>query len=97
MSKKRQADMPTRAKVREEVLRRDRECQAHGRTPVKCGIWSTDVHELLRGANRQAAWLNPDLCRGVCRSCHSWITEHPTEARDLGLALRTGDDVPDRW
>ena len=94
MSKKRRASIPTRNQVRTTVLQRDRECQGQNLTPVNCERWSTDVHELKRGANRARCWLDPDRCIGLCATCHRWVTMNPTEARTLGLALRTGDPFP---
>ena len=92
VSAKRRKLAPTRAAVVAEVLARDGQCRGRGLTPVWCTIRSTDCHELYRGANRQTAWLNPDLCVGLCRTCHDWVTTNPEKARPLGLALRTGDE-----
>lgn len=94
-SKKRRADLPERAKVRAAVLARDRECRGRGLTPVACTVWSSDVHELKRGANRASCWLDPARCIGLCRTCHDWVTDQPKLARPLGLALRTGDPFPE--
>jgi hypothetical protein len=90
-SKKTIAEMPERARVRDEVLRRDR---GKGLTPVDCQTHACEVHELKRGANRRECYLDPAKCVGLCRPCHTYVTEHPTEAREMGLALRTGDPFP---
>ena len=94
VSDRRAAQLDERARVRDIVLRRDLRCRGYGLTPVRCDIWSTDCHELKRGAWRADCWLDPARCVGVCRPCHRWITEHPEEARPLGLALRSGDPYP---
>lgn len=94
ISDRRAAQLDERARVRDLVLRRDMRCRGYGLTPVRCGIWSTDCHELKRGAWRADCWLDPARCVGVCRTCHRWITEHPERARPLGLALRSGDPYP---
>lgn len=87
-------EMPERARVRQIVLARDRICRGNGLTPVDCHGNATEVHELKRGANRRECYLDSDKCVGLCRPCHQWVTEHPAEARPLGLALRTGDPFP---
>lgn len=94
-SRKTIAAAPTRAAVVAEVLRRDRECRGRGLTPVECQVWSTDCHELKRGAWRRECWLDPDRCIGLCRACHDWVTGNPMAARPLGLALRSGDPFPE--
>ena len=81
VSKKRAAQSSERDECRRTVLARDRLCRAG------CGRPSCDVHELGRGAYRSSCWLNPDLCLGMCRECHRWVTDHPTEAQERGLAL----------
>jgi hypothetical protein len=81
VSKKRSAQQDARAECRRIVLGRDRMCRGD------CGRPATEVHELGRGAYRQSCWLNPELCLGLCRECHQWVTEHPLEAQDRGLAL----------
>jgi hypothetical protein len=93
-SKKTLAEMPERARVRDAVLARDRICRGRGLTPVDCTTHSSDVHELKRGANRRECYLDPAKCIGLCRTCHTFVTEHPAEARLLGLALRSGDPFP---
>jgi hypothetical protein len=87
VSTKRTAQQPERDACRSAVLARDRTCRGRGLTPVECGVTPTDVHELGRGAYRASCWLNPDLCIALCRRCHRWVTDHPTRARELGLAL----------
>ena len=87
VSKKRAAQAGARRECREIVLARDYQCRGHGLTPVDCTMTPTEVHELGRGAYRSSCWLNPDLCLGMCRPCHRWVTDHPARAQELGLAL----------
>jgi len=87
VSKKRAAQAGARAECRKTVLERDRHCRGHGLTDVPCRRVPSEVHELGRGAYRQSCWLEPELCIGLCRPCHQWVTEHPTAAQALGLAL----------
>lgn len=50
---------------------------------VGCTGKATDVHHKAgRGENhlKISTWL------AVCRSCHSWIEVHPTEAKQLGFS-----------
>lgn len=87
VSDKRRAQAGEREQCRETVFARDRTCRGTGATRVQCGVTPTEVHELGRGAYRTSCWLNPELCIALCRACHQWVTEHPTEAQILGLAL----------
>lgn len=87
VSKKRAAQASARAACRATVLARDRHCRGRNITPVVCGVVPSEVHELGRGAYRSSCWLVPDLCLGMCRPCHQWVTEHPTLAQECGLAL----------
>ena len=87
VSKKRAAQAGARAECRKVVLARDRQCRGHGITGVACRVFPSEVHELGRGAYRQSCWLEPELCIGLCRPCHQWVTEHPTDAQSRGLAL----------
>ena len=87
MSKKRAAQAEERAACRQAVLLRDRVCRGRGATRVQCAVTPSEVHELGRGSYRSSCWLDPELCIALCRPCHQWVTEHPTEAQVLGLAL----------
>lgn len=44
----------------------------------------TDLHEILTRA-RGGDPTDPDNILCLCRGDHTWITEHETEARKLGL------------
>lgn len=87
VSKKRAAQNLAREECRQTVLARDRQCRGAGITPVLCGRTATEVHELGRGPYRRDCFLEPDLCLGLCRWCHQWVTEHPLDAQELELAL----------
>ena len=91
----RSEDLERRREVVDIVLRRDVRCRGELLTPVRCDTWSTDCHELKRGAHRRDCWLDPLRCVGLCRPCHRWVTEHPEAARETGLALRSGDPFPE--
>jgi hypothetical protein len=87
VSTKRAAQATERAACRQAVLARDYRCRGLGIAPVACDVVPSEVHELGRGAYRASCWLVPDLCLGLCRPCHRWVTEHPRHAQELGLAL----------
>jgi hypothetical protein len=75
------AARPARDACRAEVLARNA-----GRC-VRCNACpATEVHELHRGQLRAVTYLNPSLCLGLCRDCHSWITTHPQAAHADGFA-----------
>ena len=82
-------DEPARAECREIVLARDRVCRGQRLTPVRCAGVATDVHELKRGSARRSVYLDPDMCIGLCRPCHDWVTANPNAACELGLALKS--------
>lgn len=79
-SEKRKALQSARDACRREVLLRDPVCRRCGAAP------STEVHELHRGQLRAVTFTDADLCRGLCRTCHDWVTEHPAEAHAEGLS-----------
>lgn len=88
VSERRRFEFAERAQCRAIVMSRDRVCRGKGLTPVNCTSTPTEVHELGRGAYRTSCYLDPDLCLGLCHTCHAWVTGHPSLANDLGLALR---------
>lgn len=75
------------AEQRERILlRADFACEAREFTPVACFLGAPlQMHHLKR---RWAGGVEvPDEgLMAVCVSCHAWITEHPQDAHDLGLA-----------
>jgi len=46
-----------------------------------CSQMATDVHHTYAGSNRDAFYLVQSTWLPVCRACHSWVHEHPEEAR----------------
>jgi hypothetical protein len=65
--------------LRKEFMEEHPTCEA---SLICCTGASTDVHHVEgRGKNHLvvATWLS------VCRSCHTWIHEHPTESRQVKL------------
>lgn len=78
----------TRGLVRLELLAaRGPYCQGCPVTPVgKPGEprpW-TDMHEVLTRA-RGGDPTDPGNILCLCRECHKWVTEHETQAREMGL------------
>lgn len=55
-------------------------CMAH--LPM-CTLKSSDIHH-MRG--RGQYHLDTTTWIAVCRQCHSWIEEHPIQAKELGLS-----------
>lgn len=66
-------------------------CEACSITPVghRGRRPSTDVHEILTrgrsGGVHGSAWLDEENVLALCRTCHTWITDHPKEAKELDL------------
>ena len=80
VSKKMRETIDQYTKIRTAYLVVNSSCKA--RLQGCTGV-ATDVHHKAgRGENhlRIATWLT------VCRSCHTWIELHPTEAKELGLS-----------
>jgi hypothetical protein len=54
---------------------------------------SVDVHEILSrgrsGGVHGSAWLRDDNVLALCRPCHTWITENPAKAEELGFSKPT--------
>lgn len=99
MSARRRREGAERAKVRAEVLERDRGCRAHGLAPGPCASpfperAEREVHEVIPRGRDSTSWLNPLLCIAVCQRHHDWITDNPTAATSLGL-LRSAGPVLD--
>jgi len=46
-----------------------------------CGHGATDVHHKFSGSDRDTYYLVQSTWLAVCRACHSWIHNHPEEAR----------------
>lgn len=52
---------------------------------IRCGGFAEDLHELLSRA-RGGSISDPANCVPICRQCHTWVTEHPIEAKEMGLS-----------
>lgn len=48
-----------------------------------CSRRATEVHEMKTRA-RGGSITDRGNCVTLCRSCHSWITNHPRQAKELG-------------
>lgn len=79
-SKKREKLDLLYSKMRIQFLTDKPVCQA--KLP-NCTSVATDVHHK---AGRGRNYLAIDTWFAVCRSCHSWIEEHPIEAREAGYS-----------
>lgn len=86
----------TRKRLQWELLvERGAGCQACHLTPVgnrrDPRPWS-DMHEILTRARGGDPTDGANiLC--LCRECHKWVTEHETDARELGLVrARTAEE-----
>lgn len=75
--------MVDRRKLVARLLEERPWCEAH--IEELCSLRSVDVHEILNRSQGGAIVGGADedyLC--LCRPCHSWITDHPKEAREKG-------------
>jgi 5-methylcytosine-specific restriction endonuclease McrA len=92
VSRKRRAQLRTRADVRRIVIARDGGCRGRFLIPEQpCGFLPgramLEVDEIIpRG--RGGDWLNPDHCQLLCPRCHDWKHAHPREATERGLTAR---------
>lgn len=50
-----------------------------------CTKKSTDVHH--KKGRIGTNYLDVETWLPVCRTCHTWIEEHPIEAKEKGLSL----------
>ena len=90
---KRAKPIATRSRKKKEqdkeysVLRKDflyyhHNCQAQLQNI--CTRHATDVHHKAGRIGKN--YLDVNTWLAVCRSCHTWIEEHPKEARELGYS-----------
>lgn len=56
----------------------------------RCAGPSCDVHEVKSRA-RGGSIVDETNVLALCRPCHSWVTEHPLEAIEAGLAAHSWD------
>ena len=84
VSQKRTAENRERKKTRVEVLERcGNLCEA--RLSI-CTRTVDDLHEIKTRA-RGGSITDPDNCLGLCRSCHTFITDNPQFALDNGFIV----------
>ena len=71
------------SKERKIFLLANPNCKA--KLPNQCTISATDVHH----TKGREGWLLLAVAFWipVCRGCHTWIEEHPEQAKQLGLSL----------
>jgi hypothetical protein len=79
-SKKREKLDLLYSKMRIQFLTDKPVCEAN---LPNCTSVATDVHHK---AGRGRNYLVIDTWFAACRSCHSWIEEHPIEAREAGYS-----------
>jgi hypothetical protein len=48
-----------------------------------CGLTATDIHHKK---GRGPYYLDTTTWLSVCRPCHTWIEEHPLDAKSLGFS-----------
>ncbi len=68
--------------LRKTYLERYPMCQAR---LTGCSLSSHDIHHK---AGRGKYHNDPTTWLSVCRSCHTWIEEHPKEAIELGYSQK---------
>ena len=81
VSKKRQGEMDTYARLRDAFITAKPRCEAK---LVGCTGVSTEIHHKAGRVGdkylRIGTWL------AVCRNCHTWIEINPDAAKELGLS-----------
>ena len=50
-----------------------------------CPKYADDLHEILSRA-RGGSISDPENVVALCRPHHTWVTEHPIEAKEMGLS-----------
>jgi len=91
--------MRFRSRKREAIYRQRRPLVAAllAERPIceRCGTNpSDDVHEVVSRA-RGGSILDRSNLVCLCRSCHTWLTDHPAAAVDEGFSAHSWDR--DRW
>tara|TARA_R100001015_G_C4627696_1_gene187375 strand:- start:741 stop:1142 length:402 start_codon:yes stop_codon:yes gene_type:complete len=81
-SKKMQIIDGAYTKLRKSFMEKKPMCEA---SLPGCNKISTDVHHKK---GRGKYHLVVDTWLSVCRSCHTWIEEHPKEAIELGYSIK---------
>lgn len=93
ISARRRADLPRRARVRDDVHARDGGCllEQYGIGP--CG-GRLELHELRKASQGDDTYT---AANGVslCTIHNGWVEDNPLLAHVLGLVIRAGDDPAD--
>jgi hypothetical protein len=85
VSEKRLAERDVRAAVRETTLRRAGfRCQAPGEFGLRCS-GPLDCHETYTRGTTPGSHLDDTITIALCRTHHSYVTDHPAEAHAAGL------------
>lgn len=85
VSDKRLAERDERDAVRETTLRRAGfRCQAPGAFGLRCG-GRLDVHETFPRGPNPGSHLDATVTMALCRTHHTYVTDHPQAAHDAGL------------
>ncbi len=82
MSPKRKTETVQYLKLRIEYINTHPECEVRLKG---CSIWSTDIHHLYSGKDRQKHFTDFENVKATCRSCHEHIHNFPKESRENGL------------
>lgn len=82
VSKKQSANLRLYAKVREETLFENPNCQA---ITEHCSYNATEIHH--KKGRIGELLTDKRYFLAVCRNCHTWIEEHPKEAKELGFSV----------
>lgn len=86
MSAKRKASLSKRRRTVQEVIERDKFCQARDLVPdVACGGPLTGHEPLFR--SRGGDPTDPEQVIACCWIHNGWIADHPKEAEAVGLAI----------
>ena len=57
-------------------------CYCEAKISPHCTFHTTDIHHVMG----RGKYLNvPSLFLGVCRACHDYLHQHPSEARSKNL------------
>lgn len=84
------------AKFREAVRYRARGmCEGPDFLPAIACLGATQAHHLKRRPHcTPAEKVDPDNGRLLCVAHHTWVTEHPEAAHELGLTIWSWEEVP---
>lgn len=81
---------PVSDRRRDENVERRALADSFGPDPVcrfpGCSAPADDLHELIRRSQWRGGLVDRDNVVPICRPHHDWVTTHPDEAHDLGMA-----------